>query len=233
MSAPSSSGVRRCHEGQGEGHVKGESVRSRPASRHGPDRSCSAAEPCALGATCRDVALWSLRLWSRLRTPSSCSTGRRWGGVPAGTVAGRGWLGTKTPRADCLQMAGRTIYVRLDSDNGVGGVGGDAQAAKKLVTGGMGAGMGQGGAFGGGMGGNDAGGMYGMWLRRKLGRCRVRVGGLWAAAAKRGVSPRGRAPRHAKGTQRWDGSLPDKTRAARAARTACLPTVAMRAKRPT
>lgn len=58
-------------------------------------------------------------------------------------------------------MAGRTIFVRLDQDNAVGGLGDGASAAKKLASGGMGAGMG-GGMYGGaGMGGND-GSLYGM-----------------------------------------------------------------------
>ncbi len=58
-------------------------------------------------------------------------------------------------------MAGRTIFVRLDQDNAVGGLGDGSSAAKKLASGGMGAGMG-GGMYGGaGMGGND-GSLYGM-----------------------------------------------------------------------
>lgn len=64
------------------------------------------------------------------------------------------------------QMAGRTIYVRLDQDNPIGGMGGDGNpAAKKIASGNMGAGMGTGGMYGGGgMGGND-GNLYGMLLR--------------------------------------------------------------------
>ncbi|GIL45933.1 hypothetical protein Vafri_3055 [Volvox africanus] len=58
------------------------------------------------------------------------------------------------------QMAGRTIYVRLDQDNAIGGMGDGQSAAKKLASGGMGAGMGAGMYGGIGMGGND-GSLYG------------------------------------------------------------------------
>ncbi|GIL94577.1 hypothetical protein Vretimale_811, partial [Volvox reticuliferus] len=58
------------------------------------------------------------------------------------------------------QMAGRTIYVRLDQDNAIGGMGDGPSAAKKLASGGMGAGMGAGMYGGVGMGGND-GSLYG------------------------------------------------------------------------
>jgi hypothetical protein len=68
--------------------------------------------------------------------------------------------------AGLLQMAGRTIYVRLDQDNAIGGMGDGQSAAKKLAGGGMGAGMGA-GMYGGGvgMGGTDSS-IYGMWWRR-------------------------------------------------------------------